>query len=72
MSSFVRQLNMYNFHKVRGDKDEIEFEHEKFKRNRPELLPEIRRKQVESTVSISSIALIPIETAGDHEREAVK
>lgn len=46
LSSFVRQLNMYSFHKVRGDKNEFEFEHDRFVRNRPDLLPEIKRKQI--------------------------
>jgi hypothetical protein len=50
---------MYNFHKVRGDRNQIEFEHEKFLRNRPDLLLEIKRKQVDSTCSIPSVALLP-------------
>lgn len=40
MSSFVRQvinffikLNMYGFHKLRGDKGNYEFQHEKFSKN---------------------------------------
>ncbi|OAD01031.1 heat shock factor-type transcription factor, partial [Mucor lusitanicus CBS 277.49] len=52
-SSFVRQLNMYGFHKVnkspRGHRtlaeNQIwEFSHPKFLRNRPDLLDEIKRK----------------------------
>ncbi|KAI8972754.1 HSF-type DNA-binding-domain-containing protein [Pilobolus umbonatus] len=55
-SSFVRQLNMYGFHKVnkspRGHRtlaeNQIwEFSHEKFLRNRPDLLDEIKRKSME-------------------------
>jgi hypothetical protein len=49
---------MYSFHKVRGDKNDFEFEHELFVKNRPDLLPEIKRKQIESSASIPSIALI--------------
>jgi len=52
---------MYNFHKIRGDKNEFEFEHEKFLKDRPDLLHEIRRKQVESSSSIPSISLIECE-----------
>ncbi|KAG1074136.1 hypothetical protein G6F42_025735 [Rhizopus arrhizus] len=56
-SSFVRQLNMYGFHKVnkspRGHRtlaeNQIwEFSHSKFLRNRPDLLDEIKRKALES------------------------
>jgi lipopolysaccharide export LptBFGC system permease protein LptF len=56
-SSFVRQLNMYGFHKVnkspRGHRtlaeNQIwEFSHTKFIRNRPDLLDEIKRKALES------------------------
>ncbi|KAG0168593.1 hypothetical protein DFQ28_000609 [Apophysomyces sp. BC1034] len=56
-SSFVRQLNMYGFHKVnkspRGHRtlaeNQIwEFSHPKFLRNRPELLDDIKRKAMES------------------------
>ncbi|XP_019868517.1 heat shock factor protein isoform X2 [Aethina tumida] len=52
MSSFVRQLNMYGFHKLSTvengtmdvDKDETQFSHPLFKKNRPELLGYIKRK----------------------------
>ncbi|GAA5810230.1 hypothetical protein MFLAVUS_003650 [Mucor flavus] len=56
-SSFVRQLNMYGFHKVnkspRGHRtlaeNQIwEFSHPKFLRNRPDLLDEIKRKALEN------------------------
>ncbi|KAG8908590.1 hypothetical protein FRB99_004878 [Tulasnella sp. 403] len=51
-ASFVRQLNMYDFHKTnraprsqRGVEKECSvFSHPKFQRGRPDLLPEIRRK----------------------------
>ncbi|KAG2185715.1 hypothetical protein INT43_002150 [Umbelopsis isabellina] len=55
-SSFVRQLNMYGFHKVnkspRGHRtlaeNQIwEFSHTKFLRGRPELLDDIKRKAME-------------------------
>ncbi|RKP09419.1 HSF-type DNA-binding-domain-containing protein, partial [Thamnocephalis sphaerospora] len=56
-SSFVRQLNMYGFHKVnkspRGHRTVAEnqvweFSHQKFIRGRPDLLEEIKRKSMES------------------------
>ncbi|KAI8047592.1 HSF-type DNA-binding-domain-containing protein [Gilbertella persicaria] len=56
-SSFVRQLNMYGFHKVnkspRGHRtlaeNQIwEFSHSKFIKDRPDLLDEIKRKSIES------------------------
>ncbi|KAG0165507.1 hypothetical protein DFQ30_008367 [Apophysomyces sp. BC1015] len=56
-SSFVRQLNMYGFHKInkspRGHRtlaeNQIwEFSHPKFLRNRPDLLDDIKRKAMDS------------------------
>lgn len=56
-SSFVRQLNMYGFHKVnkspRGSRTLAEnqvweFSHPKFLRDRPHLVDEIKRKSVET------------------------
>ncbi|XP_017146450.1 heat shock factor protein isoform X4 [Drosophila miranda] len=52
MASFIRQLNMYGFHKItsiengglRFDRDEIEFSHPFFKRNSAHLLDQIKRK----------------------------
>lgn len=52
MASFIRQLNMYGFHKVvsvdsgglKGERDEIEFAHAYFLRGQEHLLPEIKRK----------------------------
>ncbi|KAI8147336.1 HSF-type DNA-binding-domain-containing protein [Fennellomyces sp. T-0311] len=59
-SSFVRQLNMYGFHKVnkspRGHRtlaeNQIwEFSHPRFLRNRPDLLDDIKRKAIEADTS---------------------
>jgi hypothetical protein len=60
-SSFVRQLNMYGFHKINrtprtqrlssssssSDGQTWEFSHHKFLRGRPDLLDEIKRKALE-------------------------
>jgi len=43
-SSFVRQLNLYNFHKIKNPDGNIEFGHEKFRRNQMENLQFINRK----------------------------
>ncbi|CAG8531965.1 6516_t:CDS:2 [Acaulospora colombiana] len=52
MASFVRQLNKYDFHKIKSNDEEIrqygeqawEFQHPKFQLNRRDLLEEIKRK----------------------------
>ncbi|KYN11507.1 Heat shock factor protein [Trachymyrmex cornetzi] len=52
MASFIRQLNMYGFHKVASvelgglkcDKDEIEFAHRYFCKDSPHLVENIKRK----------------------------
>ncbi|KAL4510671.1 hypothetical protein ABPG72_004825 [Tetrahymena utriculariae] len=43
-ASFVRQLNMYDFHKLRHDSEENEWRHRLFRRGYPNLLCEIKRK----------------------------
>ncbi|XP_071539471.1 uncharacterized protein Hsf isoform X2 [Panulirus ornatus] len=53
MASFVRQLNMYGFHKVvsadsgglRVERDEMEFAHNHFQRGQEALIENIKRKQ---------------------------
>ncbi|XP_045625700.1 heat shock factor protein isoform X3 [Procambarus clarkii] len=53
MASFVRQLNMYGFHKVvsadsgglRVERDEMEFAHQHFLRGQESLIENIKRKQ---------------------------
>ncbi|CAI2174048.1 10978_t:CDS:2 [Funneliformis geosporum] len=52
MASFVRQLNKYDFHKIKSNEDDgrpysdqaWEFQHPKFQLNRKDLLEEIKRK----------------------------
>lgn len=43
-ASFVRQLNMYDFHKTRKQNNGNEFRHALFRRNEKHLLGEIKRK----------------------------
>lgn len=47
--SFVRQLNMYNFYKVKGQKHRNEFRHPFFKRDSLDNLKYIRRKHVKKS-----------------------
>lgn len=47
-ASFVRQLNMYDFHKVREGRWDNAFKHPLFVRGREDLLKEIKRKTSES------------------------
>ncbi|CAH0473924.1 unnamed protein product [Peronospora belbahrii] len=42
--SFVRQLNLYGFHKTVLDSKRLEFQHPYFKRGQPDLLHHIKRK----------------------------
>ena len=45
--SFIRQLNMYDFHKVRSNLYGYMFAHPLFKKERPELMKRIMRKNTE-------------------------
>ncbi|RZC31971.1 HSF DNA-bind domain containing protein [Asbolus verrucosus] len=46
MGSFIRQLNLYDFHKICVDNknSELEYQHKCFQRDRPDLLKYIKRK----------------------------
>jgi hypothetical protein len=52
--SFVRQLNMYDFHKTVQDPSHGEFRHEFFRRGREDLLHKIKRKVSQPSSSSSS------------------
>lgn len=45
-ASFVRQLNMYGFHKIKNDKGVHEFKHPQFKKDHYEELAHIKRKNI--------------------------
>ncbi|EJF58107.1 hypothetical protein DICSQDRAFT_139749 [Dichomitus squalens LYAD-421 SS1] len=71
-SSFVRQLNMYGFHKINrtpraqrtsAEVQTWEFSHHKFLRGRPDLLEEIKRKALEPDPSLKHRVELPGEVA---------
>ncbi|KAF8972724.1 HSF-type DNA-binding-domain-containing protein [Flammula alnicola] len=71
-SSFVRQLNMYGFHKINRtpraqrtstDAQTWEFSHTKFLRGRPDLLDEIKRKALEPDPGMKHRVELPGEVA---------
>ncbi|CAK66535.1 unnamed protein product (macronuclear) [Paramecium tetraurelia] len=53
-ASFVRQLNMYDFHKT----EKNSFKHKLFKRNQKELLPQIKRKVNDQIIILPNIEQI--------------
>ena len=55
-SSFIRQLNMYDFHKRKGNPNENIFEHKNFIKDRKDLLKLIKRKsKKEENVNYNNI-----------------
>ncbi|KAI9907073.1 hypothetical protein PsorP6_003424 [Peronosclerospora sorghi] len=56
--SFVRQLNLYGFHKTVLDSKRLEFQHPYFKRGRPDLLHHIKRKVSSSNNNHSNQQLV--------------
>lgn len=73
MASFVRQLNMYGFHKkvsvdaggLKLDKDEMEFAHPCFMRGHAYLLDNIKRKIAESTRGVIKSPEVMNRVLGD-------
>ncbi|KAI9341583.1 hypothetical protein BD770DRAFT_447724 [Pilaira anomala] len=70
-ASFVRQLNKYDFHKIRSNADESqklygdqiwEFEHCNFKRDRKDLLEEIKRKTPGKKKKTSQVDMMDTDT----------
>ncbi|XP_068241977.1 heat shock factor protein 2 isoform X2 [Palaemon carinicauda] len=72
MASFVRQLNMYGFHKVtsadsgglRVEKDEMEFAHPAFQQGREDLIENIKRKQRRLASDGMDLSQIPTSRLG--------
>ena len=58
-SSFVRQLNMYDFHKKKANSDAHIFQHNKFIKGKKELIQEIFRKRKKDKNQIIT-SLIPL------------
>ena len=52
-SSFIRQLNMYDFHKKKSGQNEHVFHHQNFIRNRKDLLKLIKRKSKKENMPIN-------------------
>lgn len=64
LSSFVRQLNLYDFHKIQNvEKEEFQFSHPFFLKDVPQLLPLIKRKP--STGRQKATANISAEPAAE-------
>jgi len=51
-SSFVRQLNMYDFHKKRSNQNEHIFQHPKFIRGHQDLIKTIKRKNKKENINL--------------------
>ena len=52
-SSFIRQLNMYDFHKKKSGQNEHIFHHQNFLRNRKDLLKIIKKKSKKENILIN-------------------
>lgn len=78
MSSFVRQLNMYGFHKIstyegiESDKDELQFFHQYFQRHKPDLLKNIKRKVTANHKSDGATAGTAVEQSAINREEISK
>ena len=57
-SSFVRQLNMYDFHKKKSNSDSNSFQHNKFIKGQKELIRTIKRKRKRENIT----SLVPLST----------
>jgi heat shock transcription factor 1 len=68
-ASFVRQLNIYDFHKVREGTWDNAFKHPMFLRGREDLLKEIKRKTSENHSNITPSCLL---TKGDCDEMLLK
>ncbi|EFA03527.1 heat shock factor protein [Tribolium castaneum] len=64
MGSFIRQLNMYDFHKICVERsNEMEYKHQYFQRDKPDLLKNIKRKTpLNKTCSRGSCELVNLSS----------
>ncbi|XP_011691725.1 PREDICTED: heat shock factor protein 1-like isoform X2 [Wasmannia auropunctata] len=80
MPSFVRQLNMYGFHKkvspemggLKCDKDEMEFANPYFRRDQPHLAQNIKRKVPAKKNQVTNSVTYPIRTEMDQILDEVR
>lgn len=63
LTSFVRQLNMYDFHKRRTQKYDHVYYHDLFQRSKRHLLQDIKRKNQDNTLANIQKAIETLETA---------
>lgn len=68
-ASFVRQLNMYDFHKVREGLCDNAFKHPLFRRDKPELLKDIRRKTAEHNGTIVPVGQLSRSNSEELEQK---
>ncbi|CAB4035360.1 heat shock factor 5-like [Paramuricea clavata] len=64
ISSFIRQLNMYGFRRVKENSGKIPliFKHESFKQGRPDLLVDVKRKKSTPLKQPITSAALPLPT----------
>ncbi len=62
LTSFVRQLNMYNFHKRRTQKYDHVYYHDLFQKGKKHLLKEIKRKNQENSLANIQKAIEVLES----------
>ncbi len=55
-SSFIRQLNMYDFHKKKSNQNEHIFHHNNFIRDRKDLIKTIKRKSKKENIPLNTFA----------------
>ncbi|OLY79765.1 Transcription factor SKN7 [Smittium mucronatum] len=77
-ASFVRQLNKYDFHKMKTSQDSKkygdnvwEFKHPFFRHNRPDLLEKIKRKPPLKTRSIGGLTSSSTANAGNNSPSGI-
>eukprot|EP00960_Hanusia_phi_P070939 767434-Hanusia_phi.AAC.3 len=70
LASFIRQLNVYGFHKTTQDPDICEFAHVHFKRDDPGLMQNIRRK--ERKPGNRATKPMPVSARQENKKESVE